>query len=112
MVDTLRKAAEAATQAEDEMNTIHARTGYSLKYWDAVLLRDEAFTNFELAATPQAVLAISSRVEELTSLLLRAEEELRLIRMKDCGAVYDITLRTELGTTLFEARRAAAAMEN
>jgi hypothetical protein len=37
-----------------------------------------------------------AELEAARALLRRAEEELRLIRMKDCGAVYDTTLRIEL----------------
>lgn len=37
-----------------------------------------------------------SDVSELLALLKRAEEELRLIRMKDCAVVYDVGLRMEM----------------
>lgn len=38
--------------------------------------------------------------EALVELLTRAREELRLIRIKDCGAVYDSTLRIEIDIVL------------
>jgi hypothetical protein len=39
---------------------------------------------------------------ECVDLLQRTQEELRLIRMKDTGAVYDVLLRAELNATLSE----------
>lgn len=38
--------------------------------------------------------------EALISVLERAMEELRMIRMKDCNAVYDITLRAQASALL------------
>lgn len=40
-------------------------------------------------------------LETWKSLAKRANEELRLIRMKDCGAVYDVLLRTDLHQAIF-----------
>lgn len=44
--------------------------------------------------------AAEARAAKLTALLDRAKEELRLIRMKDTGAVYDVMLRIEIDTAL------------
>jgi hypothetical protein len=41
-----------------------------------------------------------SAAPKLLELLKRAQEELRLIRMKDCGAVYDATLRLEMASAI------------
>lgn len=43
------------------------------------------------------LLALLDAYERASALIRRADEELRLIRMKDCDALYDITLRMELG---------------
>lgn len=55
-------------------------------------LADAAF----IAAARTAVPALVERVRELEALVARASEELRLIEMKDCGAIYDVGLRSEL----------------
>jgi len=39
-------------------------------------------------------------IARLREVLKRAKEELRLIRMKDTGAVYDVLLRTDIDATL------------
>ena len=44
--------------------------------------------------------ALIAAAPELLDLLIRAQEELRLIRMKDCAAVYDTTVRTEINIAL------------
>lgn len=41
---------------------------------------------------------------ELVEALERAQEELRLIRMKDCDAVYDTTLRMDMELVLSRAK--------
>lgn len=46
------------------------------------------------------LLATTHDVAELVTLLARAKEELRMIRMKDSGAVYDVLLRNELDAAL------------
>lgn len=53
--------------------------------------------HFPLDAGHTALLAENER---LLALLKRAEEELRLIRMKDCLAVYDTTIRLEMRSAL------------
>lgn len=47
-----------------------------------------------------AYIGTRADVDGLADLLTRALEELRLIRMKDCGAVYDVTLRLEMAAAL------------
>lgn len=47
----------------------------------------------------------SGDVRGLAGLLERALEELRLIRMKDCGAVYDVTLRLDMAALLDRYRK-------
>jgi hypothetical protein len=37
----------------------------------------------------------------LLDLLKRAREELRLIRMKDCGVIYDVLIRLEMDMAIF-----------
>jgi len=44
----------------------------------------------------QALAESGAVVSELLAVLARAQEELRLIRMKDCAAVYDTTLRLDM----------------
>ncbi len=43
--------------------------------------------------------------EELLKALKRAQEELRLIRMKDCNVVYDITLKIDMAAAIKAAER-------
>lgn len=51
-----------------------------------------------------AIVAANARLvagaPDLLAILKRAGEELRLIRMKDCPAVYDVTLRLEIDLIL------------
>jgi hypothetical protein len=56
--------------------------------------------------------AAAAKIRALADLALRAEEELRLIRMKDSGAVYDTTLRADMSRDLRAARSALARGED
>ena len=51
---------------------------------------------FIAAFNPETALSLLARIAALEELLDRASEELRLINMKDCGAIYDIGLRSDL----------------
>jgi len=57
-----------------------------------------------IAAKDAYIRRLEAENAELVALLQRAAEELRLIRMKDCDATYDITLRTELSDAIRKAR--------
>jgi len=51
-----------------------------------------------IIAQREQIAALEARVKSAEELVARAEEELRLIRMKDSPAVYDVMLRTDLST--------------
>lgn len=58
--------------------------------WDDGHSEEECVANARLiAAAPK-----------LYELLARASEEMRLIEMKDCGAIYDVGLRSEIRSAL------------
>ena len=77
--------------------SIGTRTFRQLAYvlGDGDELDDEAHANARL-------LSLATELYPLAEALDRALEELRLIRMKDCGAVYDVAIRTT-GAALLDA---------
>lgn len=48
------------------------------------------------------LISVQERLEKACELLKRQQEELRLIRLKDCAAVYDVCVRSEAAALLQE----------
>jgi hypothetical protein len=71
-VEKLEALAKAADEAESKMNSIHSRTGNSLKYWDAAKEYDEAAESFKDFVDFEKVLALISTNRTLQSELAAA----------------------------------------
>ena len=65
-------------------------------YWKA-LAEGQDFTRVYLETCAERD-ALKAELAEAVEVMRRYEEELRLIRMKDTGAVYDVLLRTDART--------------
>lgn len=74
--------------------------------WERVALRFAASLSHDETATAvitdllQRLQAAKEREEKLVNVVERAYEELRLIRAKDCNAIYDTTLRLDMALAL------------
>ena len=67
-------------------------------------VKDESITVFNFPGQTQANAHLIAAAPELYEVLEAAQEELRLIRMKDTDAVYDPTLKVRMSAALAKAR--------
>jgi hypothetical protein len=65
--------------------------------------KPDADASKAFAAAWVTLRVLAAERDRLRDLLRRADEELRLIRMKDTGALYDIGLRAALSAALKDA---------
>ena len=62
-------AAKAADNADCHKNSVHAKTGNSLAYWEAVRTSDELSSTFKDLATPEIILTLADALAEAEKLL-------------------------------------------